>query len=472
MERDQSERDRNKKVVWREGMALDPHHLQQWDRYHQNMVTERVRGVTRYAWGFTRVEFSEPQLANGQLSLLRCTGVMPDGLTFDLNDSDLSPLDLNLEDNFPRTEEALDVFLAVPMALQTGQNYGTVDEANRTQAPPRFVIEPDIDVLDETNGKTKRPIDLARPNFRLVSGESAGFYNRIQVARVRRGGEAFILDKEFVPPCLSLFASLHLVKMARLLHDRLDTRSNALTEEVETVFGDAHRPVMGVALKRIGLLQTVNTFIPLLKRHYHTSERRVEALSHPEALFTTMLALGGHLSVYGARPSVHPRIFPKYDHNNPGPCFAALNKMLHDMLLEEGTAPPFVRIRLERSTENRYTASIKAAAAVLDPKEYFLEVRGLPQEIVERVPKFVRLASPSNIDQLINYQLPGLQIEFVRGRLPANLPEDPLASYFLFVDQGEYWDAIQEDQALVVFLLETFPGMEFDIVAVTTPERR
>jgi type VI secretion system protein ImpJ len=33
---------RNRKVLWYEGMTLDPHHFQHWDRYNQALLNFRV----------------------------------------------------------------------------------------------------------------------------------------------------------------------------------------------------------------------------------------------------------------------------------------------------------------------------------------------------------------------------------------------------------------------------------------------
>ena len=46
----------NSKVIWSEGMFLQPQHFQQQDRYLEHLVEGRTRPLTRFAWGFTRLE--------------------------------------------------------------------------------------------------------------------------------------------------------------------------------------------------------------------------------------------------------------------------------------------------------------------------------------------------------------------------------------------------------------------------------
>ena len=65
-------------VVWAEGMALDPHHLQQWDRHHRSALHARLRALSPHGWGLTALDVDEERLANGEFALLRCAGILPD----------------------------------------------------------------------------------------------------------------------------------------------------------------------------------------------------------------------------------------------------------------------------------------------------------------------------------------------------------------------------------------------------------
>jgi predicted component of type VI protein secretion system len=59
----------NSKVVWSEGMLLQPQHLQQHDRYLQAQLEARVRDLQPYGWGHARLQIDQQQLALGKLSL-------------------------------------------------------------------------------------------------------------------------------------------------------------------------------------------------------------------------------------------------------------------------------------------------------------------------------------------------------------------------------------------------------------------
>ena len=81
------------KVVWSEGMLLQPQHLQQHDRYWQSQLENRVAALRPYSWGFASLTIDEHQLALGKLALQSCTAVLPDGTPFTLPaDDDLQRL--------------------------------------------------------------------------------------------------------------------------------------------------------------------------------------------------------------------------------------------------------------------------------------------------------------------------------------------------------------------------------------------
>ena len=55
--------------VWHEGMTLDPHHFQQWDRHQRYELAMRVRALQPLGWGFLALDIDREALANGQFSL-------------------------------------------------------------------------------------------------------------------------------------------------------------------------------------------------------------------------------------------------------------------------------------------------------------------------------------------------------------------------------------------------------------------
>ncbi|HEY6511349.1 MAG TPA: type VI secretion system baseplate subunit TssK, partial [Burkholderiaceae bacterium] len=64
------------RVIWSQGMFLQPHHFQQEARFFEHLVDARVRAAEHYAWGFGELVIDEAQLALGRVALTRASGVL------------------------------------------------------------------------------------------------------------------------------------------------------------------------------------------------------------------------------------------------------------------------------------------------------------------------------------------------------------------------------------------------------------
>ena len=100
-----------KKVVWSEGMLLQPQHLQQHERHTDHVRHVTLSASTPYAWGFSALEIDTAALALGKLALLRATGVFADGTVFDMPAVDPLPDAVDIPSNM--RDEA--IVLALPL---------------------------------------------------------------------------------------------------------------------------------------------------------------------------------------------------------------------------------------------------------------------------------------------------------------------------------------------------------------------
>ena len=80
-----------RKIVWNEGMLLTPHHFQQFDNYHEEMLNSRVRSIMQHEYGVIELRFSAEAIANGNFQVTTCRGVLPDGLFVNVPDAEAAP---------------------------------------------------------------------------------------------------------------------------------------------------------------------------------------------------------------------------------------------------------------------------------------------------------------------------------------------------------------------------------------------
>ena len=68
------------KVIWTEGMFLQPQHFQQHDRFLARQAHLRFSITQPYGWGFMSLSLDAASLTLGKIAIAGAHGVLPDGL--------------------------------------------------------------------------------------------------------------------------------------------------------------------------------------------------------------------------------------------------------------------------------------------------------------------------------------------------------------------------------------------------------
>jgi type VI secretion system protein ImpJ len=111
------------KVVWSEGLFLQPQHFQQQDRYLERFVEGRCAALIPYSWGFTEVELERDLLKIGKVALRRAAGVFPDGTPFRMPEDEPTPVPLEVGTQV--RDQTL--FLGVPLRRADAPDMASAD---------------------------------------------------------------------------------------------------------------------------------------------------------------------------------------------------------------------------------------------------------------------------------------------------------------------------------------------------------
>ena len=86
----------NNRVIWSEGLFLQPQHFQQQERYLERYVETRCQALIPHSWGFTDLEVERDLLRIGKFALQRAAGVFPDGTPFRMPEDDPLPAPIDV----------------------------------------------------------------------------------------------------------------------------------------------------------------------------------------------------------------------------------------------------------------------------------------------------------------------------------------------------------------------------------------
>lgn len=446
------------KVLWSRGVLLSPQHLQLQDRFLEELLGFQLSSLSFFPWGFRSLDIDREALAGGTLSLVSASGLLPDGLAFEMPDADATPPPRPLEEDWTGDRTALDVFLTIPEYRQGGRNVSLVAADRGT----RFVSEVALR-RDENTGLAEKPIQLARKNFRLLTDADAlEGSSTLPVARVvRHATGEFRLDPHFVPPLLDISASEYLLSLARRLVEILSARSASLS-------GARRQRGQGLAdfgvadIANFWLLYTVNTHLPRFRHLYEV--RR----GHPAELYDALVALGGALTTFST--SIHPRSFPEYDHADLGGCFTRLDAIVRELL---ETVVPANHIALPlREIETAIHATAIEQEQWLAAPQFFLAVAASMKqdELLRKVPHLLKVSSGDRVPQLIRQALPGVRLSHAPNP-PSAIPVKLNYQYFQLDKTGDEWDAITRARNLAAYVPSDFPEPSLELIILLPRER-
>ena len=101
-------------VIWAKGTVLNPQHLQIQDRFLVDSLQFQLQALNFRPWGFRRLRIDQSALATGTITISEASGILSDGLLFDVPASDAAPSPRLIADRFAQDQETLAVYLAIP----------------------------------------------------------------------------------------------------------------------------------------------------------------------------------------------------------------------------------------------------------------------------------------------------------------------------------------------------------------------
>ncbi|MGI8882685.1 MAG: type VI secretion system baseplate subunit TssK [Pyrinomonadaceae bacterium] len=444
-----------RKIVWNEGMLLTPHHFQQFDNYHEELLNSRVRSVLPFEYGVLDLQVNNEAVANGNFQINVCHAVLPDGLMINVPDAEAVPDLRPVKDHFHPEQERLGVHLAIPARKMGEANF----QANgaKTNANLRYLQEGAL-VKDETSGTNEQPLAYAKSNLRLIfDDELRDGFTSMKIAELERTPTGQLkISEEYIPPILKVSGSMWLVNMLRQLVEILITKSGSLGEQRRQRNASlADFTTSEVAI--FWLLHTINSSIPMMT-HYFRSP-----LLHPEKLYLEMAGLAGKLMTFTIE--FHPKDIVKYDHDDLYFTFYSLSTQLKE-LLETVIPSRCVPIILEKTRDTLYVGRIEDER-LLKEAGFYLAVRAqMPEsKLIEGVPRVVKIASRDVIDSVIGSALPGVVLTHANPP-PAPIPARVGFRYFMLDTIGPYWNGIKGSKVISVYVPDEIPDEKLEMYAV------
>lgn len=437
------------RVVWSQGMFLQPHHFQQEARYTERLLDSRVRTLSPYAWGFAELQLDDSLLALGRVGIARASGIWPDGTPFAIPQLDPAPAPLDI----PADLKNEIIYLALPVQRE-GLNEadfggGASDELARFEA----IVE---NVRDNTDATTEpEDIQTGRLKLRLLRAkELTDAYTVLGCALVaeRRSDNAVMLERSYIAPQVVCDASGQLSSSLTLLHGLVRQRAHTLAGKM----GQLGHGVSEVA--QFLRLQLLNRHEPLLRQF--SSAPNV----HPRDLFHVCLQLAGELSTFHTAARRSPD-FPLYQHDDLRGCFTPVFDAIRDMLsaVEEDNAIQIELVDRKFGVRTAVVPDLEMTRSATFVLAVNAQIPG--EQLRARFPAQTKVGPVESIKELVNFNLAGITLRALPVA-PRQLPFHAGYFYFELERGGELWQKFEASGNLALHVAGDFPGLELALWAI------
>lgn len=439
------------RVVWSEGLFLQPQHLQQQDRYLERYVESRCQGLIAHGWGFTEVEIERDFLSIGKLGLRRAAGVFPDGTPFRMPEDDPLPAAIDLD---PQMRDQV-VSLAVPLRRGGDLEIGRGGDGDRLA---RHLVR-EWEVRDATaTGGEPTVLEVGALSTRLLTAtEVTDAYATVPLVHVQevRPDKRVMLEEAFMPTVLHTRAAVRLATFATELLGLLHQRGDALGGRVAATGRGA-----AAEFAEFLMLQAINRYEPLVA-HYASSGG-----VHPEQFYELCVTVAGEMATFtsvGKRPPA----FPGYRHDR----------------LRESFEPVIAALRAAFATEMMQVA----IPIPLEPKKYGISVALVPdrslysqavfilaaraevpsEELRRSFPAQLKVGPVERIADLVRLGLPGVPV-LPLPVAPRQIPFHAGFAYFELDQSNELWDQLKSSGGVALHVAGNFPSLAMEFWAIRT----
>lgn len=441
-------------VVWREGSLLCPQHLQQQERYLSSRTRQVFRLSRPYAWGVLELEVDDNQLNRAEFHVKKLRAVLPDGLQIALGENDPLPASRSFDDEIQKVSTSLTVYLGVPVEKPGMPSYDVApEEIHETERKTRYCVRSE-EIFDQTQDHERNEVQTASARSRLLFGkENRDDYVSMPIARVIRTPDGFALDESFIAPALTLDACGR------------------------------------IASRVAGLVDTAKTRIKLLKEHRsRRSQQGLELSARDTGIYMWLFALGaraGELKALLQTPSISPmELFRElcgtegqlsaltpgseesedfqYDHDDIYQSLVPLIDRIHT-LIEFPFRKSFVSVELSRRHDGMWLGNL-SDDFIAARGDLVLAVKSAhePTELARRMPALAKLASFTQVADLVHSALRGTPLNDLRHP-PETIPSAPKTVFFAIDATDNYWQRIVSEKNVALYIGAPFNNEDMEI---------
>ncbi|WP_179381055.1 type VI secretion system baseplate subunit TssK [Jannaschia marina] len=434
------------KVAWKEGLFLQPQHLQQADRHVEHLLDARLKHLSPYPWGLAEMAIDRDMAQQGKVGLRRCAGIMPDGTPFDAPETGPLPVPVPC----PEDAAGLSVWLTLPERSPNGRDVSPDEEG----ATARYALGTETVADNAAAARAEQVLEIATPRLELTLRKTARpGYQSLRLAKITEVRDGVVSFDDTVPPPALVLAA-HPVLLGYL-----SRVIGWIEAKLETLARYAADPSAGGGMQAADylMLMTLNREIGVL-RHM----AGLHAV-HPEALYRHLVGLAGELATFDNSSRLAPG-YDTYDHADPKAAFGRVVQDIQRLLSRDvGRA---IRLDLRQVRQNSYIAEVadrnlfREAAFVVE-----VETAKAMTEVQGQFPQLVKIGPNTRMSEIVRNNLPGVGLQHLPNP-PRQIRVVPSNVYFMLDKNTPMWREFSTAPAIGMHFAGDWPDLKLDLWAI------
>ncbi len=438
----------NNKVIWHEGMALQPSHFQQQTRYIEHLFDNKLGLISQNLWGFSSLELDTDLLNIGKLGIANAKGVFPDGTAFNIPNDDQAPPAFIVPEGLTNTI----LYLVLPEKHANVADSG--DETSKQQYRYRALIK----ALPDTVADSEQIADVTVGSIAcriLTEHDDLDGFTYLPIARIKeaRANHQISFDNSFLTSWLDCHQTEALSKFMQEVQVLLNHRAEMLAGRLSDT-------------QQAGSADMVDLMLLQLSNRYEAIFNYLHAAHplHPQQLYIHLVEMMTEMATYTTNKR-RPNAVPAYNHAELFETFKPIIKDVRhalSMVLEQNATG----IHLEDRGHGLWVGQINDKSMLSSCTFVLAVFADQPMEALRMsFPAQIKIAPVEQIKNLVSKALPGISLQSI-AIAPRQIPYHPNFCYFSLDSNSEQWQRLSQSGGIALHIGGALSGLKLELWAI------
>lgn len=438
----------NNKIIWHDGMPLQPSHFQQQARHVKYLFDSKLALTSQHLWGFSELSLDMDLLSIGKLGIRSAKGIFPDGTLFNIPDEDQAPPAFMVPEGLTNTI----LYLVLP------EQHANVADSGDEHSKQRYRYQGLVKSIADSVADSEQIAEVTVGSLAcriLTEHDDLDGLTYLPIAKIKqaKANNQISFDKNFLTTWLDCHQVDALAKFIEEVQVLLTQRAAMLAGRLSDT-------------QQAGSADMVDLMLLQLSNRYEALFKQLQATTplHPQKLYYTLIEMLAEMATYTTNQR-RPNDVETYDHHDLYTSFKPVIKDVRhalSMVLEQNATA----IALEDRGHGLWVGQINDKSMLSSCNFVLAVFADQPMETLRiAFPAQIKIAPVEQIKNLVSKALPGIVIQSI-AIAPRQIPYHPNFCYFSINNNNELWQQLSQSGGIALHVSGNVQGLKMELWAI------